>query len=191
MTLRIGLCGYARAGKDSICRALGLTKIAFADALKRDVAQLTFRIGLDPLDNEADKVKCRDLLVAYGALARSVRPDIWIERASTTIKTADSEHRGWCITDVRYANEVAFLHGIGATVVRIDREGYGPANDEERRSLEEIEQRFPDLPRVVNAAGKVEQAAELVRNLAASRKVTANELAQNNQRNPCACGCIH
>ena len=34
-----------------------------------------------------------------------------------------------CITDVRFPNEVKLIHSLGGKVIRIEREGFGPANN--------------------------------------------------------------
>lgn len=164
--VRVGLCGYARVGKDTICRAMGLPRLAFADELKRDVSSLVFRFGLDPLVNDEHKALCRDLLVAYGALGRKVKPEVWIERMEPALKAAEVAKAPWCVTDVRYANEVQFLRDRGATVVRVHRAGFGPVNEEEKRSFTEIEQAFPYMTNIINEEGKAGEAASGVLELA-------------------------
>lgn len=162
----IGLCGYARVGKDSIAALMpGFVRRAFATQLKMDVDRLTRPLGLDVLHNTEHKIMARELLVAHGRLARAVDPDYWIDRVTVP-------NMNCVITDVRYANEVEFILDKGGRVVRVFRNGYGPANEEERRSFEEIADRWPNMPGVFNIESLVQAAADGVLAIA-SRKEAA------------------
>jgi hypothetical protein len=141
----IGLAGPARVGKDTIAANMpGWTRRAFADELKADLAPLAKRLGLD-MANPEHKELLRPLMVEYGRLARKVDPDYWLKRLKLT--GADRI----VITDVRYANEVRFIQQQGGSVYLVRRDGYTPANDEERTSLAEIAL-MPAIP-VVNNGG--------------------------------------
>lgn len=122
----IGLAGYARCGKDYLAAQLGWPRAAFADCLKRDVAQL---LGLSREELEQRKGDFRPLLVAYGAARRMLDNDYWIDRLAWNVNQC-------VVTDVRYLNEGLWVRSHGGAVVYVERDGVGPANDEEARSLQ-------------------------------------------------------
>lgn len=142
----IGISGFARSGKDTAAAALvrnGWTRKAFADALKRD-AGLALRGsliagGYNPPQDEvapwfadpALKESFRPFLVEYGRAMRRLFPDYWIARLDLELRPDTC----YVITDVRYANEAAWIRGRGGRVVEIVRPGVGPANDEEKNSM--------------------------------------------------------
>ena len=79
----IGFAGYARTGKDTACELLGGRRIAFADALKDDLADIVERrYGLDPsaLTPEQKEI-IRPLYVAHGMIGRAIDPTMWISPA--------------------------------------------------------------------------------------------------------------
>ena len=151
--MKIGLCGYARTGKDTAAAGLdGFRRFAFADALKADAARALESLGIMAhWDSPVFKEQWRPFLVALGAGMRGIDPDYWVKRLIYQF-AARGVHPGdnVVISDVRYANEVRWILGRGGIVIRIDRPGYGPANDEEKRSFEEIEHVYPRMPRVNN-----------------------------------------
>ena len=156
----IGLSGFAGAGKDAICAAMPQFKrTAFADALKSDLHPLLERLGLD-LNFPEDKAVSRELMVAYGRLARKVMPDYWLGRV--VIPKGDV-----CICDVRYLNEAKFVISRGGVVFRITRPGIYAANPEEEKSLADLDAAI-DMPRIHND-GTVEAAARQVLDFLANR----------------------
>lgn len=93
----IGLCGYARAGKDTMAKAiigeqtrLCFQRFAFADELKDDVSKAmrkalnTSGIPADPINVAGImsdmKEQIRPMLVGWGAGLRAVDPGHWIKR---------------------------------------------------------------------------------------------------------------
>jgi len=147
----IGCAGFSRVGKDEACRLLGGHRLAFADALKADLAPvIRDRYGFDPTAlTPEQKETLRPLFVAHGAAARAVDPDIWIRPVEERIRGFyDMAAAGqWapplvCVTDVRYLNEVNAVLKLGGMVVHITRPGYGPANGEEERSFDLIRLRW-------------------------------------------------
>jgi hypothetical protein len=200
----IGLCGYAKSGKDTAGKRLievGWTRRAFADALKQDVYDFlrsrwaegkASRLGsydlmkVEQLHRElrqspdfktweslatenfswgdpATKEVLRPLLVLYGAGMRSIDPDYWVQCLQNRLLSmpAAGKH-GIVITDVRYPNEADWIHGLGGIVIRIDREGMGPANSEEARSIPLVPVDFI----VPTRTGEIESLKSRVRVLA-------------------------
>jgi hypothetical protein len=105
-------------------------------------------MGCD-LSHPPDKEKARPFLVAYGATARAFVPDYWVDRLFDGICERLTLGEAFVISDVRYANEVRAIQDFGGVVVRVERQGFGPANSEEERSFLEIEKDF-ELPTVIN-----------------------------------------
>lgn len=141
----VGLCGWARTGKDAIAAALGWPRAAFADALKADLAPL-----LKDFPN-APKETIRPLFVEYGRTMRKLDPDYWLKRILIPRPQA-------VITDVRYLNEARMILDLGGKVVRLYRPGVMPANEEEQDSLAKIDCAL-SLPSLMNN-GTIEQAKE-------------------------------
>lgn len=145
----IGLCGYARVGKDSAAANMpGWKRYAFADALKRDLEPILKMVNCD-LANPEHKVKARPMLVAWGATARAFFPGFWVHRLWDILHDNLKDSTRTVISDVRYPNEVKAILDMGGQVVRIFRNGYGPANDEEGNSIREIDATYC-LPAVAN-----------------------------------------
>jgi hypothetical protein len=161
----IGLWGAAKVGKDTIQRHLGWPRAAFADRLKLDLAPIFSRLGLD-LENPDHKSLARSLMVEYGRLGRIIDPDIWIRR----LELPEDEDRV-VITDVRYWNEIDWIVAKGGLVVKVERPGVLPANQEEVDSFDAIERelhrRHIHVPLILNDyEGAPERAAYDLRDLA-------------------------
>jgi hypothetical protein len=133
----IGLCGYARTGKDTAAGALvanGWSRVAFADALKDEVVR-TF--GTTPAAMEANKADWRPMLVEWGRARRRQDPDYWITRVMATV--ADRLNTGVVISDVRYWNEAKYIKDHGGVIVRLHRPGFEAANEEELSTISLID----------------------------------------------------
>ena len=129
----IGLGSKARIGKDYAAKELAkyfdLERIAFADALKQDLAELFKKNGLDYWAIEADpqqKEKVRPLLVEYGMTMRKFNENVWVDRALNKPLT----HELTLITDVRFPNEAKRIKELGGHYIEICTD-LPPANDTE------------------------------------------------------------
>lgn len=169
----LGLCGYAQVGKDTIGAALeNYKRLAFADALKAEVTIMLASQGIIVDLWGEDKAEWRDMLVFWGAKRRSQDPDYWIKQL--VLRNAKELKEDRCvITDVRYANEVRWIQKHNGLVVRVNRPGYDPANDEERRSFKEID--LMELPAIIND-GTPEQVAGLVRKMIKAFQIHKHKL---------------
>ena len=131
----LGLCGYARSGKDSAADALeklGYFRTSFASELKDQVCR-TFGITRETL--EKDKAIWRPLLVEWGRSRRRLDPNYWIIRTSTNMPIGNV-----IVTDVRYLNEARWIwHTMRGYLIRIVRPGVEAANDEERESIAAVD----------------------------------------------------
>jgi hypothetical protein len=128
MTL-IGLSGRKRSGKDTVCDLVRdlhpgrVTRIAFADALKEEVAQL---LGVTVTEIEADKARYRGILQWWGTeWRRHQDPLYWIKRTAEKIERirADRSADVVVVTDVRFLNEALLIEDLGGALLRVSRPG--------------------------------------------------------------------
>lgn len=147
----IALCGAAGAGKDTVADMLPARKLAFADALYREVAEAwgveqhvlrcreTKETPLDSLEMQrcADGDFCfgpryrelwhsprspRQILQWWGTeYRRGQNPNYWIDRM---VETLAAEAGSVVITDVRFPNEAALVRQLGGQLWQIRRPGY-------------------------------------------------------------------
>jgi hypothetical protein len=165
----IGFCGYAKSGKDTAAKVLidqGWKRVAFADALKSDILYMMclgskhMKLAKDATPNWSwfnDPVKkemLRPLMVEYGRAMRRFVPDYWIRRAKHLYLHGKGN---FVITDVRYANEAAMIREMGGIVLKVERMGVNPANEEERNSFQTFS---PDY--LIPNLGTIAQLHELV-----------------------------
>lgn len=135
----IGLVGYAQVGKDTVAGLLApdWKRIAFADACKADIAGVAkTAFGLD-LSNPMDKEKLRPLLVTWGNLGRHCGDDYWIKRANIP------ETGSLVFTDIRYLPEAEWVYNNGGLIINIQKQGRGPANNDEVVKIAEILDKVP------------------------------------------------
>lgn len=149
------LSGWARSGKDAAAALLEeefeFTRVAFADALKRDV---TARTGL-PLSDFTTAAKdaplrssCpafpeaktpRDILIAHSLRIRAANPNFYSELVAEVIQV-DPEDR-WVISDWRYRAEYETLRSLIPDVrivrVRIERPGVVASADPSEHDLDD------------------------------------------------------
>lgn len=144
----VGITGYARSGKDTAARALigalGYKKVAFADALKRDLmvldpyiddkgTRLSFAYNFWEMsleDIKAEFPEWRRLMQIYGTeVWRAVDPNIWVTRTTDAINEdwIANATPGYVIPDLRFENERRLVNFD--LVVRVERPGVGPLND--------------------------------------------------------------
>lgn len=149
----VGLCGFARAGKDTVGEILvkeyGYTRVSFADPLKAVARD----IGWSGKKDETG----RELLQNLGVAVREhVGESTWVRAAM--MKAIDILTNGGkvVITDVRFANEISEVRAMGGEIWTVARRGTGPAND--HVSEHEWTGHAPD--RVVPNNGTIEELRE-------------------------------
>ncbi len=134
----IGLCGYARTGKDTVANVLvqeyGFERIAFADPIR----ELLFE--LNPLVNGVrlqemvkdygweitkSQMEVRRLLQDLGVGARKVfGENFWVEQALKKVRL----DKNYVIPDVRFRNEVNAIKQIPSKIWRVKRSGVVAVN---------------------------------------------------------------
>ena len=143
MIFVLGLGYRMRVGKDSVADVLveryGFRRYGFAEALKvevlerfRDVldvvARETYGSGIDHIERAREALVrdlkpsvVRALLQNYGTeVRRRDDPQYWVDMLHTQILHRDRPTRA-VVTDVRFRNEAAWVHGVGGLLVRVDR----------------------------------------------------------------------
>jgi hypothetical protein len=139
----IGLCGYARSGKDAAASALtkhGYSRLSFADNL-RSLAYATNPLihqqhasnptYLAPLvdavgwEKAKENPSVRRILQDLGLSCRlTFGEDCWVD----ALHRQREDGKRHVITDVRFPNEADYIRSRGGILVRIDRPGVGPVN---------------------------------------------------------------
>jgi hypothetical protein len=147
----IGLCGFARCGKDSFFSIaneylsnIGYQpyRLSFADILKKDVNEFLYeKTGINAFtEDPKEKELIRDFLVAYGTkLMRRIDENYWISKVEEKMKQLppwdDTSIPLPIFTDVRYPNELEWIQkALSGTIIHITREGNSPANEEEKNN---------------------------------------------------------
>jgi hypothetical protein len=148
----IGLCGYARCGKDTAARFIqeeyGGVTVAFAGPLRR----LALRVDafIEPSGKKYSEIiaaegyerakSCpgvRAYLESLGEGAREcLGDDVWVIAAKREIQR--SAYEPIILTDVRHQNEAEVVRAMGGIVVRIVRAGNDAATPTERANVDAV-----------------------------------------------------
>ena len=142
----IGISGLARSGKDSfyelskpiLKRAKrDCVKFAFADQLKNECDEILSKytnISAFTEDPEEKKM-IRALLVTYGThIRRKLNPQCWIEKIENEVRKNLSRNKVVFITDVRFENEIDWVHELGGSTVHVSKEGNSAPNQDELKN---------------------------------------------------------
>jgi dephospho-CoA kinase len=120
--IKIAFTAKLRAGKDTAADHLhiryGFDKVAFGDALKRNVNE-AFPWVYGPK-------KPRALLQQYGQLMREIDPQVWVRHVERKVNgiidfrvNTGAERVGIVLTDVRQQNEVDWCRHNAVTLIRV------------------------------------------------------------------------
>ena len=147
-----GISGYAGAGKDTFCTALGNTiknkeggrvvRSAFADNLKKNINHFLIKnIGASAFTQDSEqKEVIRPLLVCYGETMRKADPDYWVNQVFDVINSYKNRLAGtdqnftFIIPDVRYKNEAEAVLESGGFLIHLDAESIEAPNDSELKN---------------------------------------------------------
>ena len=142
----IGISGLARSGKDSFyefCKPLldqegiGHRRMAFADELKEEVDTILSKyVGISAFTEDTEEKKIiRPLLVTYGThIRRKMNPDCWIEKVRGKMRRLEKSEEIVFITDVRFKNEIEWVHKEGGSSIHVSRSGIVPPNEDEKQN---------------------------------------------------------
>lgn len=116
----IFLGGRMGSGKSHIARVLerdGYTVVAFADALKNDLAQ---ELGITRAEFDLRKGEFRTQMQELGERKRAEYRDFWIARwVALANEKFEAGALGIVVPDMRYINEARWALNLGAMVVRV------------------------------------------------------------------------
>lgn len=146
MTVIIGLHGAKGAGKDEFYRVAkrlfplhDIRKVAYADPIKNEICNIFGLSGEEQYDqfkrtqliytlpdrqsrtNEASQISGRHVVREIGMMMRRYDENQFTRYVETMISTHPSTI--WCITDLRFANELESIDRLGGRVVKILRKG--------------------------------------------------------------------
>lgn len=124
----VGLCGFKRAGKDTLAEALvsghGYTRFAFADVLRREVNAIYHLTpppdGLKDAPGK-DGVSYRDLLLRHGAHQRAADPDYFVTALAAAVRASAAERV--VLSDCRFAHELDWVRRHDGVLVWVARAG--------------------------------------------------------------------
>jgi len=153
----IGLTGYAGTGKDTV-RALlekhGFHGFSFADPMRAMLRAKLETGGFDARFMERRELKeeaipilgfsYRELMQTLGDWGRGLAPDFWLRHASAYV--SDAVFCGvsvFCVSDVRFANEAAWVRHQGGVIWRVHRDAAQPVR--EHVSESGVDDITPDL----------------------------------------------
>jgi hypothetical protein len=135
----IGLTGYAGSGKDTVREILevcGYNGFAFADPIRAMLATLLAENGIDDdkymNTREFKETVIPELGVSYRHMAqtlgtewgRALHGDFWLRIAASYMESLDDGMEPapyFVISDVRFANEAAWVREQGGVIWRIER----------------------------------------------------------------------
>lgn len=155
----IGLTGYAGTGKDTVRELLqkqGFEGFAFADPMRNMLRELLRTSGIG--EHWMDWRECKEesipaLGVSYRHLAQTLGTEwgrnilgesFWIKSASAHLdKLCRAKADAFVISDVRFANEAAWVRHQGGVIWRIHRDAAEPVR--EHVSESSIDDIRPDL----------------------------------------------
>lgn len=142
----IGISGLARSGKDSFyekcipfleSKGFKYKRFAFADALKEECDPfLKQNVGISAFtEKNNEKEIIRPLLVVYGThIRRKINKNCWIEKIEPKVKESISDKTFSFITDVRFDNEIDWVHNLGGETIHITRKGIVAPNEDELKN---------------------------------------------------------
>jgi len=144
--LVIGLTGLARCGKDTFCNyfrsyikekeGIDSVRLAFADELKRDVdAFLLEKLNISAFtENTSEKEIIRPFLTTWGTEIMRKKDDlIWVKKLEKKMIQNKKNNIVSIITDIRFPNEINYIHKTGGKIIHLSMDGNKPANDYERK----------------------------------------------------------
>lgn len=189
----IGLCGYARSGKNSVAdvlaRSYGFKTVAFADKMREGLLALNPGVPIDinsqdrfglgtharlrdlvlklGWDDAKSIYEVRELLQRFGTDAgRNVLGEnIWVDALLNDCLI----HQNYSVADVRFPNEATAIRERGGIIVRVMRPGVTAVN---AHISEKALDNFVEDARIVND-GSLDDLNVKVREIMAALVVDA------------------
>lgn len=171
----IGICGYARSGKNTFARFLGkalkenfpskeVREFSFAAPIKSELQDFLFEnLGLNSFtEKEEEKRIVRPFLIAYGNAKRKLtNGKHWVEVLEKRVKEQNPDYA--LITDLRFAeyeeDEIDWIKKNKGTVIYLERTKGG----EEEKAPNEFEaENCPKLKERADIIVREERTEDLV-----------------------------
>ena len=121
----VGLCGRKGVGKNAVARlmtaAYGFKEVSFAYHLRLELLARFPELSMVDLTSLSTKEIYRPLMQWYGTeFRRHQDPNYWIDKLRPEVEQHLSEGTSVIITDVRFANELDFVHSFNGTTMLIE-----------------------------------------------------------------------
>ena len=142
----LGLTGLARCGKDTFCKYarehleannIKTQRLAFADELKKDVDDfLKEKLNISAFTEiTAEKEIIRPMLTCWGTEIMRKKDDLyWVKKVEKIIIENQKNNIVSIVTDIRFPNEIEYIHKIGGKVIHLTMIGNEPANEYEAKN---------------------------------------------------------
>jgi putative deoxynucleotide monophosphate kinase len=182
----IALSGKKGSGKDTVANMLEycfnkyhhqrLHKVAFADPVREiasivaSTAQVHFidRYWKEQPVSSSDERSPREYLRLVGqSLKSTLGPDVWIRVMDSRVFTFNAKN--CVITDVRFRNELDYVKGKGAFLIKIERDGCEGDDDVSETEMDSFKDEEFDL--IIKNNGTREELSETISNFVKNLKI--------------------
>jgi len=153
----IGLCGFARSGKNAfgdmlkdICSEQTGNKscaqtLSFAYALRKELDSFTTaKLGISSFTEDPEKKEIiRPLLVCWGTdiMRNKIDKNYWVKKIQKPVEINRKNKISSIITDVRFENELDWIRQNKGISIFIEREGVEPKNNDELNFTQPLKQK--------------------------------------------------
>ena len=147
----IGIAGFARTGKDSLASIMAslfeeqshkCNITSFAYHIKKDVDLfLKSRLNISAFtEDPKEKEIIRPMLVCWGTeiIRNKIDSKYWIRKMHSTCVINTLQGAKTIIPDVRFQNEVEWIHSLGGTTIYVERDGVNPINQDEEKYTKKL-----------------------------------------------------
>ena len=142
----IAIVGYGQVGKDTLAGFLEKTllkkgvlarKESFATEVRNDLYDfLMEKLGISAFTEDKDEKRMiRPMLIAWGTdvMRNQIDIDTWVNRFQPQFEKNQKEGLVTFMTDLRFQNELDWVHENEGITIWLGRHGVGPLNDDEKK----------------------------------------------------------
>lgn len=160
MTARlVGITGYAESGKDEFAKSLALRGNYYRMGMSDALHEMAMILNPILLVEGTTIVTYEDVFMTYGydggkkqvpqfreylqrlgteAVRNILGTNSWTQCAERAFVPLLAEGKNVAVTGIRFASEMHMIKKYGGTIVRIEREGFGPVNAHASDVLDEV-----------------------------------------------------
>jgi hypothetical protein len=181
----IGISGRKHSGKDTVAQYLShffnkhehqIIKIAFADALKQEIASAIYKIDLSKVDAKYlmtvkyindNKDIFRPLMQGWGDFRRKLfSSDYWIKKMDEELLKYSRQYPSVVaiIPDVRFLNEAQYIKSLNGILIRVERDLPEHAFDNHPSESELTKDNFK-WDTVIDNSGSITELRQLVKHI--------------------------